>query len=158
MSNIKKILVVCTGNACRSPMAEGFLKKHLKAEESFEIVSAGTSAIDGLAPTPTAILVMKELDIDISAYSSTAFSGALAKAADIILVMADIHKNFVIEAVPDIGKKVFLYKEFAKAGVVENKDKNIIDPIGQPAIVYRSVRDEIRNLTEEIIRRIRSTD
>ncbi len=154
MSNIKKILVICTGNACRSPMAEGLLKKHLKTEENFEIVSAGTLSIDGLAPTPSAVLVMKELGIDISSYSSTAFSIALAKVADLILVMADVHKDFVTKAVPGIDKKVFLYKEFAGI-IAENENKSIIDPIGQPLIVYRSVRDEIRNLTQEIIKKIK---
>jgi protein-tyrosine-phosphatase len=154
MSNIKKILVVCTGNACRSPMAEGFLKKHFKAEDGFEIVSAGIFATDGLAPTPDAILVMNEQGIDISAYSSTAFSSTLANAADLVLVMAEEHKNFVIKAAPGIDKKVFLYKEFAGA---DSENKNIIDPIGQSVIVYRSVRNEIRDLTQEIIRRIKSS-
>ncbi len=154
MSNIKKILVVCTGNACRSPMAEGFLKKDLKVEDGFEIASAGIFATDGLAPTPDAVHVMNEQGIDISAYSSTAFSSLLAKAADLVLVMSEEHKNFVIKAVPGIDKKVFLYKEFAGA---DGEDKNIIDPIGQPVIVYRSVRDEIQNLTQEIIKRIKSS-
>lgn len=154
MGNIKKILIICTGNACRSPIAEGFLKKYLKTEDDFEIVSAGISAIDGLAPTPAAIQVMNEQDIDISVYSSTAFSTALAKKADLILVMSDLHKDFIKRKVSGIDKKVFLYKEFA--GAVD-ADKNIPDPIGQPIAVYRSVRDQIRDLTQKIIRRIRSS-
>ena len=134
-------------------MAEGFLKKYLKAEDGFEITSAGISAIDGQPPTQTAVEVMNELDIDISTYLSTAFYSALAERADIILVMSQMHKDCVQREVAGTDKKTFFYKEFA--GATEG-DKNIADPIGQPVIVYRSVRDEIRELTQEIVKKIKS--
>lgn len=154
MDNIRKILVVCTGNACRSPMAEGFLKKYFSAEDGFEITSAGISTIGGIPPTSAAVQVMSEQDIDISGYLSTAFDEALARAADLILVMSDIHKDFVRGKVLGIDNKIFLYKEFAGA-ICTNK--NIDDPISQPIAVYRNVCGEIRDLTEEIVKRIRSS-
>ena len=127
MDNIRKILVVCTGNACRSPMAEGFLKKYFSAEDGFEITSAGIFTTGGMPPTPTAVQVMSEQDVDISGYLSTAFDKAVARAADLILVMSDMHKDFVREKVFGIDKKRFLYKEFA--GTICT-NKNIDDPIG----------------------------
>ncbi len=154
MSDMKKILVLCTGNACRSPMAEGFLKRHLQAKDGFEITSAGIYAADGQPPTPTAVEVMNEQDIDISAYLSTAFYGGLAETADLILVMSQMHKDFILREVVGIDKKVLLYKEFAGA---IGPDNNIADPIGQPVMVYRSVRDEICELTQAIVKKIKSS-
>ncbi len=154
MNEIKKILVLCTGNACRSPMAEGFLRKYLKAEDGFEITSAGISAVDGQPPTATAVEVMNEQGIDISAYLSAAFYSGLAETADLILVMSQMHKDCLKRQVEGIGKKIFLYKEFAG---LTGPDNNIADPIGQPVMVYRSVRDEIRELTQAIVEKIKSS-
>jgi len=154
MDKIRKILVICTGNACRSPMAEGFLKKYFRQENGFEVTSAGISTTGGMPPTPDAVQVMIEQDIDISGYLSTAFDEALVRAADLILVMSDMHKDFVRGKVFGTDKKIFLYKEFAGA---IGTDKNIDDPIGQTITVYRNVRDEIRDLTEAIVERIMSS-
>lgn len=152
MARIKKILVVCTGNACRSPIAEAFLRKYLKPEEDFEIISTGISALSGLAPTPEAIEAMEEKGIDISLYMSTPFSKEFAKKADIILVMGNIHKAFILEVLPEVKDKIHFYKEFAG---IEDSEKEILDPIGQPISVYRKVRDEIKKASIEIAHKIK---
>jgi protein-tyrosine-phosphatase len=151
MDGIKKILVVCTGNACRSPMAEGFLKKHLKGENGFEIISAGTAAICGFNPTPEAVEVMREEGIDISRYISTPFSLPLAEAVDIILVMSQRHKDFILHNTPALKDKVFLYRDFAG---ITDQNKDIVDPIGQPLSTYKTVRDQIKQATEAIVRKL----
>jgi protein-tyrosine-phosphatase len=153
MSNIKKILVICTGNICRSPMAEGFLKKGLKSKDGFEVISCGTSAIDGLHPTKEAIQAMEEEGIDISHYISRPFSNYIAGSADIILVMSQAHKDFILHAIPGLKAKVFLYNEFAG---ITCKGNDIMDPIGQPLSTYRIVLDQIKQATVAIINRIRS--
>jgi protein-tyrosine-phosphatase len=151
MGGIKKILVVCTGNACRSPMAEGFLKKYLKAEDGFEIISAGISAAGGSSPTNEAVEAMKAECIDISGYVSRSFSADLGRSADIILVMSEMHKNFIINNNPDLRDKVFLYKEFSE---IVCQDKNIDDPVGQPLLIYEAIRDQIKQATEAIVRKL----
>lgn len=156
MGRIKKILIVCTGNSCRSPMAEGFLKKHLRPEDGFEIISVGISAIaGGLNPAQEAIEAMKEEGIDISSYIAKPFLRNLAKSADIILAMADIHKEFILEKLPEVKDKLYLFKEFAETA---DADKDIIDPIGQPLSVYRSVKEEIKKASTEIAKRIEEGD
>ena len=152
MNKVKKILVVCTGNACRSPMAEGFLKERLKQEHDFVVLSAGISAVDGLAPTDAAIQVMKEDGIDISSYSTKSFSKVFANAADLVLVMSRAHKEFILNKMPGLKNKVFLYTEFANT---TNSPGDIDDPIGQPISMYRHVRDQIKAASKEIAGKIR---
>lgn len=154
MGKVKKILVICTGNACRSPMAEGFLKKYLKPEGGFEISSAGVAAVAGAHASPFAVEVMKQEGIDISSHSTRPFSSDTAKAADVILAMTNAHKDFVISAVPEIKDKVFLYKEFAGT---DDKDTEIADPIGRPIPVYRELCNTIKDLTQNIAIKIKES-
>ena len=81
---MKKILVICTGNACRSQMAHGFLNDFAKDE--YEIFSAGTH------PTrvhPAAIKVMNEIDIDISTHTSDPIDDYIDKGIDIVITVCD---------------------------------------------------------------------
>jgi protein-tyrosine-phosphatase len=151
MADITNIIVVCTGNACRSPMAEGFLKKYLSDSSRHIISSAGISAMDGFTPTPAAVQVMQEHLIDISCFRSTNFSRRLAESSDIILVMAKYHRDFIVENMPDMQDKTFLYKEFAD---IEEEPQDIQDPIGQPVEVYRAVCNEIKAASKKIAEKI----
>jgi len=133
-------------------MAEGFLKKYLTPEDGFEIISAGISAAGGFKPAPETIEVMKEDDIDISSYASKPFLKNFAKAADVILVMADIHKEFILRESPEFKDKICLFKEFADSPDI---DKDMADPIGQPISVYRRVKEEIKRASIKIAERIK---
>ncbi len=151
MKDIKKILVVCTGNACRSPMAEGFLRKELSQNEGFIVKSAGISAVDGMKSTPYAVDVMKDEGIDISGYLSSVLSKEFAKAADIILVMTKTHKDIIVDIMPDVKDKTSLYNEFA------NLDNNadIEDPIGKPLLVYKDVCNKIKKASQQIVKKLK---
>jgi protein-tyrosine-phosphatase len=152
MKEPKKILVLCTANVCRSPIAEGFLKKYLTKEEGFEIVSAGVYSEADLAPSPESITVMKEEGIDISSYLSKKFPKDFAKEADLILVMSESHKDYVIRKLPEAKDKVYLYTEFAGT---DADMMDIIDPIGQPVNVYRLVKEQIKMATVKIVKKIK---
>jgi len=96
---IKTILFLCTGNTCRSAMAEGIFKKMLRERKEdnrrFNIISAGISALPGMSPTPEAIKVMTEQGIDISRHIATQVQEDLIKKADLILVMSNTHKDYI---------------------------------------------------------------
>ncbi len=159
----KTILFVCTGNTCRSAMAEGIFKKILKErtkdDSKFNILSAGISALPGMNPTPEAIRVMTEQGIDISRYITTQVHEDLVKKADLILVMSNIHKDYIKTKFTFAQDKIYLLKEFAQIGEFKSTrsaDENykIVDPLGRPIEFYRIVARELEENLEKILDKI----
>ncbi|MCJ7814404.1 MAG: low molecular weight protein arginine phosphatase [Candidatus Atribacteria bacterium] len=160
---IKTILFVCTGNTCRSAMAEGIFKKLLKVKEvnknSYHILSAGISALPGISPTPEAILAASEQGADISQQKALQLHEGLVKKADLILVMSHNHEEYIQRKFPYVQNKVFLIKKYAQNRELENNqgmDENyeIVDPIGKPLDFYKVVAMELRINLEKIINKI----
>lgn len=147
MGGIKSVLFVCTGNSCRSPMAEGLLKKILKDLDKgyIEVRSAGIGAMDDLAPTDETIEVMRQEGIDLSGYRSKKLTDDLIKNSDLILVMEETHRVEVIRRMPEAGSKTHLLKKFGlddKANYPEGS--SIPDPIGRPFKDYTQCFDLIK--------------
>lgn len=140
MGNIKKILMVCTGNSCRSVMAEGLMRKKLAelGKSYINVSSAGIAAIDGFPPTPETVKVMKEEGIDVTDYRSTRLNETVVKDADLILVMEEMHREFIDTTYPEGSFKAYLLKEY---GINDElnfpQSKGISDPIGRPIEFYR---------------------
>ncbi len=160
---IKNILFVCTGNTCRSAMAEGMFKKMLKertkGNSKIDIISAGISALPGINPTYEAISVMFEQGIDISQHHAQELQQELIKKADLILVMTNEHKEYIHKEFPLAQNKTFLLKKFTinnKSESNQNNERNyeIIDPIGRKIEVYRIVARELKNNLEKILDKI----
>ena len=133
-----RILVVCTGNICRSPMAEGMLKQYLPADlrKAVEVRSAGTHAHSGLPAEPNAVQAMKELSVDISGHRSCLVDAEMAGAADSILVMERSHEVFLRHLIPERPNSVHLLGNFGG----ELTSGEIDDPYGSKLEVYRPNR------------------
>ena len=145
MPKIKKILLVCTGNSCRSVMAWGLLKKLLEEKGDYQIKTAGTAAMEGMLPTAEAIQVMADEDIDISGHLSRFLSQTMIDESDLILVMERRHKEHILKRRPRAQNKVHLLSEY---GRIHQEDKlvdpDIPDPIGKSLDFYRSVFEIIK--------------
>jgi protein-tyrosine-phosphatase len=155
MRKVKNILFVCTGNSCRSIMAEGLLKKMLaeKGRDDINIFSAGVSAIGGFTPTDKTVEVMKKEGVDVSSYKTSKLTPEMVNNADIILTMDKIHKGRIVDLVPEARSKTHLLNEYAnKKG--SNLDPSILDPIGKPLEVYERVLQEIKVAIEELVKRL----
>ena len=138
---MKTILFLCTGNVCRSPMAEGLFRHAIKGRGEFRIVSAGLGAVDGEPPTNHSVSAMREIGIDISGQRSRALTAELVRSADLILGMTHSHTDTVALLYPSAAEKTFLLREFDET--LEAYEKDISDPIGSPYHIYAECRDQI---------------
>jgi len=138
---MKTILFICTGNVCRSPMAEALFRKATAGRGEFHVLSAGLGAVDGQPPTQHSVTAMRELGVDISAQRSRALTTNLLQQADYIFGMTHGHVDTISLLYPSAAEKTFLLREFDES--VELFEKGISDPIGGSYDVYVSCREQI---------------
>jgi protein-tyrosine-phosphatase len=149
-----KILIICTGNTCRSPMAEGILKSILKERgiENIHVSSAGIGAMNGMMATPHAIEAAKNWNVDISNHQARQLSRDLIDKSDLILAMASEHVETVLKKAPDAGKKTFMLKAFPTP--YSSSQERIQDPIGGILDDYNQTFLELDEILRRIVNRI----
>jgi protein-tyrosine phosphatase len=108
------ILFVCTGNVCRSPIAEFLLREAAEGADDLHLSSAGTSALVGNSMDDGSAAILSELGIDSSAHRARQFEPWMALGADLILTAELEHRDTVMTAVPDAFRRTFTMKEFAR--------------------------------------------
>jgi len=146
-----KFLFVCTGNTCRSPMAEGFLKKYLAEklgcaldqldQVGYKVSSAGLIKPEGRPATPEAIAACASKGIDIRTHKSRVLTRQLVEESDFIYAMCRAHRKQVVS----------LSKEAEQRCVLLAGNKEVADPIGQPQHVYDNCAELLEKAVEERI-------
>lgn len=154
----RRILVVCTGNTCRSAMAEAMLRKALAEEfggaaEGVVVESAGLFAREGDLASENARAAMIERGMDISSHRARLLTRDMVEGADVVLVMTSAHKEAVLRRHPSSEGKVFTLNEFA--GLEAELGPDTHDPFGGSIEVYRAAADDIKRAVDGAIRRIR---
>ena len=147
----KSILFVCTGNSCRSVMAEYLLKKMLKGRDDVDVYSAGTGVLFRTAASSETVAVLREEGIDSNSHLAQPLNTLLLKKSDLIITMTRSHRQQVLERVPDVEKRVYLLKEFANIPASLLGDMDVPDPIGKSHGEYK----ECLNVIKQSVARIK---
>lgn len=148
-TNLKRLaswiaVLVCTGNTCRSPMAEALLRDKLakrlgcRADELEDkgviVMSAGLAATPGGRSAAEAVTVMRERGLDLTMHESQPLSDRLVRFADLILTMTRSHREAILGRWPDAA---------ARAHLISQSEADVSDPIGGPIELYRRCADQL---------------
>ena len=152
-----KIMFICTGNICRSAMADWLMKKKVIENKlrNIEIYSCGIYAAIGDTPTYEARDVMQEYDVDISKHRATNIRYSDIEKMDLILCATKSHKEAVIAMYPDLKEKTFTLKEYVNYNRQYHDSIDIKDPWGYDIETYRSCAGEIDECLELLIKKLK---
>ena len=146
---INTILVICIGNICRSPMAEGLLKQ---AFPDKKISSAGIDAMVGYPADPSSVELMQQHGIDISAHRAQSLMSWMVSDADMIVVMDQDQRRYIEQKYPTSKGKVFRLRDFDLAHSTESLD--VPDPYKENMDVFRTTYRLIAQGSAALIERI----
>ena len=134
MSTDFQVLLVCTGNVCRSPFAEALFRDRFRATEEIRFVSAGTDALVGEGMFEATRLTASRYGVaDSGGHQARQLTTADLEAADLILVMTTEQRRHVVELSPRVTRRVFTLREFARLTAVTS-DEDLRMEMGGPGI------------------------
>lgn len=138
MSDQKHVLFVCTGNTCRSPMAEGLFRKELAGREDFTVSSAGVAAYKGSPASEETLKCLRNRGASLDDFASRPVTEAILKSATHVFAMTEGHLAVLEARFPEHADKFFLVREFS--GISDKRQGiDVPDPIGMGPAAYEEV-------------------
>ncbi len=140
MSDVKHVLFVCTGNTCRSPMAEGLFRNAVEGRRDFEVSSAGIAASKGTPCNPETAALLKKRGVTLDGFGSRQVSETLLSKATHVFAMTLGHLQALEAGFPDHADKFYLVCEFAET-TGKRAVTDVPDPIGMGRRAYEEVAE-----------------
>jgi len=148
---VQRLLLVCSGNTCRSPMAAALLRdlwRQANPVWELSVDSAGTGALPGLPATDHAVAALSERGIDLSQHRSRAVLSL--DGYDLVLTMTRGHRDALLARFPAAAGRVFTLGEYAGTG------EELPDPFGGPLESYQRTASALEGLLRAVVERIRT--
>jgi len=140
-----RVLLICSGNTCRSPMAETLLADKINQHglaDRIKVLSAGLYVSGENSASAGALAAMARRGLDLTSHRSRQLMPEYVQAADLVLTMTGAHKRMVVATVPEAAKKVYTIAEFAEA------DSDVLDPFGSSNEIYEKCATDISELLD----------
>lgn len=144
----RNILVLCTANICRSPLAEGLLRHKLADQPGIQVHSAGVAALTGARAHPIVLDLLRKSQIrGMRDHRARQCDLGLLRSSDLVLVMEQSHLKWLSASYPQFHGRTYLIGHWRERAEVP-------DPIGRPREVFEAVRDQIDQCADEWLAKI----